>query len=44
MRKKGSLVYEAWMFLRSLDVLTKHGCSYEAWIFSQSIDILLYEA
>jgi hypothetical protein len=25
--------YEAWMFLRSLDVLTKHGYFHEAWTF-----------
>jgi hypothetical protein len=30
LQKKGSLVYEAWTFLRSLDVFTKLGCSYEA--------------
>jgi hypothetical protein len=27
------------MFLRSLDVLTKHGCFYEAWMFLRSMDI-----
>jgi hypothetical protein len=36
--KKKSIVYEALMFLRSLDVL------YEVWILSRSINILLYEA
>jgi hypothetical protein len=38
MWKKRYIVYEALMFLRSLDVL------YEVWIFSRSINILLYEA
>jgi hypothetical protein len=38
MWKKGSIVYEALMFLRSLDVL------YEVWMFSWGIKILLYEA
>jgi hypothetical protein len=33
-----TFVYEALIFLRSLDVL------YEVWIFSRSINILLYEA
>jgi hypothetical protein len=33
LQKKGSPVYEVWMFLRSLDVLTKHGYFHEAWIF-----------
>jgi hypothetical protein len=33
LQKKGSLVYAAWMFLRSLDVLTKHGYFHEAGIF-----------
>jgi hypothetical protein len=25
LQKKGSLVYEAWIFLRSMDIFTKHG-------------------
>jgi hypothetical protein len=38
MWNKRSNVYEALLFLRSLDVL------YKVWKFSQSINILLYEA
>jgi hypothetical protein len=38
MWKKGSIVYEALMFLRNLDIL------HEVWIFLRGIKILLYEA
>jgi hypothetical protein len=43
-KRRDPLFYEAWMFLRSLDVFTKLGCSYEAWIFSRSMNLFLYEA
>jgi hypothetical protein len=33
LQKKGSLVYEAWIFLWSMDIFTKHGYFHEAWIF-----------
>jgi hypothetical protein len=39
LQQKGSLVYEAWMFLRSLDILTKHECFYEPWMFLRSTNI-----
>jgi hypothetical protein len=32
------------MFLRSMDIFTKHGYFYEAWIFLRSTDLFLYEA
>jgi hypothetical protein len=39
LQKKEFIVYEAWMFLWSLEIFTRHGCFYEAWIFSRSMDL-----
>jgi hypothetical protein len=37
---KHGCFYEAWMFLRSMDVFMKLGCSYKAWMFLRSLDVL----
>jgi hypothetical protein len=41
LQKKGPFVYKAWIFLRSMDIFTKHGCFYEVWIFLRRTDVFL---